>query len=173
MDLIPHWGGWLMGTRFGILKVAAKKCGLPLSEYQSLIAAGLKRCTFCTEWKSTCQFGVDATRWDGWSAGCTDCRRGRGQESHDPIGRMFRLPSGPARIARRLGDKKQAKSRINHDVSLGLRPNPNDLYCAKCGHIGSDRRHEYHHIMGYAEEHHYDVLPLCSACHHKEHPRHG
>ncbi len=160
-----------MGSRLGILKIAAKKCGLSLEQYQGRIAQGLKRCTFCEEWKAVDAFATDSSRWDGLTQGCTECRNSRARELYDPVSELFCLPAGPQRILRRKGDKAQAKSRINHDVELGLRPNPNSLHCVKCGHKGTDKRHEYHHVMGYAEMHHYDVLPLCSTCHHEEHPR--
>jgi len=162
-----------MGSRLGILKTAAKKCGLSLEEYQRRLADGLKRCTFCEEWKPINCFGSDSTRWDGKMQGCAECRNARAKETYEPISVLLQLPFGPRRIARRKGDKWQAKARINSDVEYGLRPNPNDLFCVKCGHKGSNRRHEYHHVMGYEEMHHYDVLPLCSRCHHEEHPRHG
>lgn len=162
-----------MGSLLGVLKIAAKKAGLSLDEYRRRIDEGTKRCTFCQEWKPVDQFAVDASRWDGKTAGCTQCRNDRAKESYHPVAALFHLPSGPQRIARRAGDKTQAKARINHDVEHGLRPNPNSLFCVNCGHKGSDRRHEYHHVMGYSEMHHYDVLPLCSTCHHGEHPHHG
>ena len=41
----------------------------------------------------------------------------------------------------------------------------------KAGHKGEGRRHEYHHHLGYAAEHHYDVIVLCSICHRSEHGR--
>jgi hypothetical protein len=66
-----------MGSRLGILKIAAKKAGLPLDEYQRRIADGLKRCTFCEEWKAADKFAADATRWDGKTAGCFACRNDR------------------------------------------------------------------------------------------------
>jgi hypothetical protein len=47
-----------------------------------------------------------------------------------------------------------------------MRPNPNDIPCVDCGHIGSDRRHEYDHHLGYAADHHGDVEAVCSRCHH-------
>jgi hypothetical protein len=154
-----------MGSRLGVEKVAAKKCGLTLEEYRLKTASGLKRCTFCEEWISVEKFNADKSRSDGLTAGCSECRNARSRETYTPIERLFDLAPGPARIARRSGDKLQARSRINHDVERGLRPNPNDLHCSKCGHKGEDRRHEYHHVMGYDEAHHYDVLPLCTTCH--------
>lgn len=162
-----------MGSKLGVLKIAAKKVGLSLEQYQDRIRSGQKRCTFCEEWKDKQFFDKDTSRWDVLTAGCRECRNERAKAVYSPIDVLFRLPAGPQRIPRRRGDKAQAKARINHDVEHKLRPNPNDLFCAKCGHKGNDRRHEYHHIMGYDELHHYDVIPLCSRCHHEEHPRHG
>lgn len=72
---------------------------------------------------------------------------------------------------RRDGDVKQARARINRDVELGNRPAADDLHCAMCGHKGPDKIHEYHHISGYGADHHYDVIPLCSTCHHAEHKK--
>lgn len=76
---------------------------------------------------------------------------------------------GPAPNPPRNGDKKQARQRINVEVRTGRRPHPNTLPCVDCGHIWSEgeRRHEYDHHLGYAAEHHYDVLPVCTECHAK------
>jgi hypothetical protein len=150
-----------MGSLLGVIKIAAKRAGLSLDEYQARLARGLKRCTFCEDWKSSELFDADKSRGDGLTAGCSECRSSRARAVY-----------GPKRGTRRPGDKKQARARINSDVEHGLRPNPNDLHCVKCGHKGNDRRHEYHHTVNYEPMHHYDVLPFCSACHHKEHP-HG
>jgi hypothetical protein len=34
--------------------------------------------------------------------------------------------------------------------------------------LGSGRRHEYHHHLGYLKEHWLSVEPLCARCHHIE-----
>lgn len=149
-----------MGSLLGVIKIAAKRAGLGLEEYQSRIASGLKRCTFCEEWKSVELFDSDKSRGDGLTAGCSECRSGRAKAVY-----------GPKRGTRRPGDKKQARARVNKDVETRLRPNPNELHCVKCGHKGDDRRHEYHHTTNYEPMHHYDVMPYCSDCHHKEHIR--
>jgi hypothetical protein len=148
-----------MGSRLGVIKIAAKRAGLSLEEYQDRIDRGLKRCTFCEEWKLLELFDTDNSRGDGKTAGCSECRSERARAVY-----------GPKRGTRRPGDKKQARARVNKDVELNLRSNPNDLHCVKCGHKGPDRRHEYHHTMGYEPIHHYDVMPFCSVCHHREHP---
>lgn len=44
-------------------------------------------------------------------------------------------------------------------------PDPNDVACVDCGHLGPERRHEYDHYLGYAPEHHDDVEATCSLCH--------
>jgi hypothetical protein len=149
-------------TKEGAIKVAAQKANLSVKEYLDLLANGYKKCTFCKKWKSLDNFANDKSRSDGKASRCNGCAKGLWRKKT-----MF----SNKREERRDGDKRQAKARINHDVGLGIRPNPNNLYCSFCGHKGKDKRHEYHHIMGYSAEHHYDVLPLCSGCHHKQHPR--
>ena len=149
-------------TKEGAIKTAAKKAGISVSEYIDKISNGLKKCTICKDWKDIDLFSTDRSRVDGKASRCNDCSK-----------TLWRLKSmhSNKRVERRDGDKAQAKARINQDVSQGLRPNPNDLFCSLCGHKGNDLRHEYHHVCGYGKNHHYDVLPLCSKCHHKEHPK--
>jgi hypothetical protein len=140
-----------------------------LDEYRSRVARGLKYCWRCREWKIRDAFGADTSRYDGRTAKCRRCKNAVGRASYAPVPPEKRRRLGPPRITRRSGDVLQARARINADVRMGLRPNPNDLFCALCGHKGEDRRHEYHHHMGYGAEHHNDVLPVCSRCHRREH----
>ncbi len=158
-----------MGSLIGATKTAAHRAGISLSEYLSLNEKGLKRCFACGKWLYFSNYAIDRSRGDGLSASCKDCRNYISRQNYQPVPTEMRQPAGPQRIPRRDGDVTQANSRINHDVRQGLRPNPNNLHCAKCGHKGPDRRHEYHHHMGYQATHHYDVLPLCTCCHHEEH----
>lgn len=74
--------------------------------------------------------------------------------------------SGPAPHTPRDGDKIQARQRVNVEIRNGYMENPNELPCFDCGHVGSDRRHEYDHYLGYDAEHHLDVQPVCAKCHH-------
>lgn len=80
----------------------------------------------------------------------------------------WRCRFGPPANAPRDGDKRQARRRINVEVREGRRPHPNTLPCVDCGHIWSrgERRHEYDHHRGYAAAHHYDVIAVCTRCHH-------
>ena len=149
-------------TKEGAIKTASKKAGLTVQEYLDKISSGLKKCTICKVWKPLDCFNKNKAAHNGLSASCKDCQKALWR---------LRAMTGHKRIKRRSGDKKQAKSRIIHDVVLGLRPHPKDLFCAICGHKGDDKRHEYHHWQGYSAMHHYDVLPLCSKCHHTVHSK--
>lgn len=151
-------------TKEGAIKVAAQRAGITVPEYVSFISRGLKKCTICKEWKSINDFSTDRTRSDGRAARCNICST-----------TLWRRKSmlGNKRAAEREGDRSQARHAINRDVRQGLRPNPNSLFCSLCGHKGKDRRHEYHHTCGYGKEHFYDVLPLCSKCHHAKERNNG
>ena len=147
-------------TREGAVKIAARNAGMTVQEYLDSVANGLKKCTTCKRWLAIENFSKDKSRKDGTSARCKDCSRA--------IWRIKDMAAPQIRGERRDGDKSQARARINKDVEMGLRPNPNELHCVFCGHKVQDKRHEYHHPCGYAAEHHYDVVPVCSECHGKD-----
>jgi 5-methylcytosine-specific restriction endonuclease McrA len=63
-----------MGNAAGAEKTAAKRIGIPLDEYRSRIAAGEKWCHRCTAWRPRAWFAADASRGDGLSAKCSECR---------------------------------------------------------------------------------------------------
>lgn len=155
-----------MGSSLGITKIAAKRCGLPLDAYLAKVTAGEKRCTACKQWKLVGEFGVDQHRGDGRAATCLACRKVRFRATYVPHP-LDPGESGPDPKPPRDGDKMQARRRINVEVRTGRRPHPNKLPCTFCGHIWKrgERRHEYHHHLGYKSEHHYDVIALCTICH--------
>ncbi|MFH0908899.1 MAG: HNH endonuclease [bacterium] len=78
-----------MGSKSGIIKVAAKRVGLTLEEYLAYQSSGLKRCTKCKTWRPTNEYHKETSRGDGLSTVCKACRirKGRG-------------PSRPERIAK-------------------------------------------------------------------------
>lgn len=66
-----------MGSRAGVMKIAAKRVGLSLGDYLTRIAAGEKWCTRCGAWHPVSAFGRDEHRGDGLSAHCLDSARVR------------------------------------------------------------------------------------------------
>jgi len=148
-----------MGSKIGVLKIAAGRLGLSFEEYLARIASGLKWCCDCSKWKSVDEFCIDRSRGSGRSAMCRTCKS---------------TPKKRSCVRRGVpinGNKKQAGTRIKLLVSAKAIPNPNSLRCAICNHLGNDRGHEYHHHKGYDAEFHEDVIPLCRSCHAKVHNR--
>lgn len=156
-----------MGSAVGAIKVAAKKTGLSIEEYQAKLASGQLWCTKCKTFHGADDFGLDSTRSSGRAAQCLKSRS-TGRPTGVPLGPRINPATGrpgPAPIPARDGDKKQARATINHLIKRGAIPNPNSKPCVDCGHSGDDRRHEYDHYKGYAAEHHLDVQVVCTVCH--------
>lgn len=160
----------LSGRRLGAFKAAAAKLGITLDDYIGRVEAGQKCCLDCRTWKPRGDFGVDTSRWDATAAKCKSCVSVRWRDLHEFVPAEDLKKPGPPQSPLRDDEAERARGLINRDVAMDRRPSPNDLFCAKCGHKGGDRRHEYHHHMGYSAEHIYDVVALCSRCHHGEHP---
>ena len=155
-------------TKEGAKKSAARRRGLTLEEFQAKLDEGLKWCTGCKAWHPRSAFQVDNSRGDSLACVCKAWRRTHYRRVYKP---RPRPKPGRRYIDARDGDKKQARSRVNHLVAVGVLPDPNTLPCTDCGQIRhDDRRHEYDHYMGYAAEHHETVEPVCSSCHHARHP---
>lgn len=149
-------------TKEGAVKCAAAKLGISFNDYSARVAGGFKHCRVCREWKDESEFNIDRSRSGSRAALCREC------QSKTAISRY--VPSiperyGPVPKPGRDGDKLQARARVNQLVKNGLLQNPNDVPCSECGHIGDDRRHEYHHHKGYSAEHHLSVIVLCSKHH--------
>ncbi len=160
--------GGVMGSAAGALKTAAARVGLTLAEYEARIANGEKWCTGCKAWLPRGSFVADLSRGDGLKARCRDCdTRAAIAVIVKPL-RLSPIWRGRRYVDARDGDQKQARRRVNHLVDMGLLPRPNTLACMDCGHVWArgQRRHEYDHHLGYAPEHHEDVEPVCTTCHH-------
>lgn len=150
-------------TKQGALKVAAKNRGITYSDYLEKIKEGLKWCSGCKQWHDYSAFGLDATRSDGLSASCLKYRRLFYKKSYTPKKRKSKKGSRFVKV--RDGDRKQARSRVNHLVEIGLFPSPNSLKCSICNNTRPSKRNEYHHHNGYGRRHHEDVIVMCSSCH--------
>lgn len=62
-----------MGSKVGILKVAARRVGIPLELYLQKIQSDEKWCYRCKLWKPKANFSTDKTRGDGRKALCKAC----------------------------------------------------------------------------------------------------
>ena len=152
-------------TKEGAIKLAASKLGISAEEYTKHVASGLKNCFRCKQWLNLDFFQADRTRYDGKNPSCTQCRNAYSRSIYKPISDELRKQSGPQPKPARDGDKRQARSRVNHLVQKGKLPRPRDLACVDCGHIGNDRPHEYDHYKGYAGVYHLSVECVCQPCH--------
>ncbi len=148
-------------TKAGALKIAAKKAGLTLQEYINKLNNNYKKCGVCEAWLEKTYFNKDLSRHDKLNSKCKECSKA--------IWRFAAINRKNKRQPIVDANKKKARSRINSDVESGIRPHPNTLYCALCGHFGKGRRHEYHHPLGYSQNHQNDIVALCSKCHHEQH----
>lgn len=145
------------------LTSAAARIGLTWAEYADHLNAGELWCYRDQAWHPAEEFALDRSRWSGRTASCRRSRNAAARRSYE---RRPRPTAGRTFVSPRDGDQKQARRRVNHLVAVGLLPNPNDVPCTDCRHLGADRRHEYDHYLGYSAEHHEHVEAVCSTCHH-------
>lgn len=143
---------------------AAARIGITLAEYDRRLDAGEKWCGGCRAWHDRAAFAADRSRGDGMASRCRDSVNAAARASYQPRDRE----NGRRYVEARPGDVAQARRRVNYLVEIGHLPRPDSEPCADCGHIwaGGERRHEYDHHLGYAPEHHEDVEPVCTTCHH-------
>lgn len=156
----------MSGTREGALRTAAARVGLGANEYLDRLNNGERYCYRCADWHPAGEFSKDASRSDGLARACRASLNAAARARYLP---KSRPAAGRQFVPARDGDAAQARRRVNHLVDVGLLPPPNTLPCTDCSHVWSDgeRRHEYDHHLGYAAEHHEDVEPVCTTCHHR------
>lgn len=66
-----------MGSRVGVLKIAAKRIGISFEEYMENLVAGLKWCTGCQGWRQRKKFWRNKAKSDGLGAYCSECQAAR------------------------------------------------------------------------------------------------
>ena len=162
-------------TKEGAVKIAAKKIGIPVGKYKTNIRNGLLWCTGCRLWHKKREFNRDKSRWSKHAQSCRNYLNEKSRNRYTPVLPENRKKYGPTPGPERSGDKAQARHRVNVLVRTGKIPHPNNLVCSECGHVhkANEKRHEYDHHKGYATGKHTIVIPLCSTCHHRRHPRNG
>jgi hypothetical protein len=141
-----------MGSKVGVIKIAAWRVGLSLDAYRLRIAEGLKWCWKCKTWQPREAFACDKTRGDGLGARCRACGYMR---------RRRKRVGGPdSRRAQTI-----AVEAIRRAIRLGRIAKAADLPCFYCGKAAA----HYHHHLGYSPDHLLDVRAACPGCHHRLH----
>lgn len=155
---------WTDRTPVRARATAASRLGLTLDEYDRRLASGQKWCGGCREWHARSAFATDRSRGDGLVPRCRNAVNEAARTAYEPTRRV----NGRRYVAARPDDVRQARRRVNYLVEIGRLPRPASLPCTDCGHRWSEgeRRHEYDHHRGYQPEHHEDVEPVCTTCHH-------
>jgi len=73
-----------MGSKVGVLKIAAKRIGVSYEEYLEKLNSGMKWCTTCKQFLPIEEFCKDASQGDGHGTKCFQCRR-RGVKQPDRV----------------------------------------------------------------------------------------
>ena len=117
-----------MGSRTGIKKIAAKRCGVSVDVWRSRRLKGEKFCWDCREWKPFQVFRVDRSRGDGRASQCKPCNSIASTASRYGITKqevLDLLAKNECEICG-LSDRKWE---IDHDHETGL---VRGLLCSRC-----------------------------------------
>ena len=131
-------------------------------------------CTRCKRNLPTDCFYRANNRARGYQPYCKDCSRNRRADyakTEQGKANQKRYDSSDKRkvVLNRSQEKHRVKrvavSAVNHLVRTGKIPRANTQKCKLCG----KQAREYHHHKGYSGQYKLDVIPICRACHVKEH----
>lgn len=152
-------------SNLGGAKSAACRIGISLEEYQRNREAGLKWCFVCKSFQHRNFFNDCSTASDGKDNKCKMCSRKAWRQRYKPIPIEQQKPRGFPPHPSRDGDKQQARNKVNREVTKGNLAHASTVACTDCGHLGSDKLHEYDHHRGYAAINHLEVQAVCVPCH--------
>jgi len=141
-----------MGSKAGSIKIAAKRIGVSLFEYNKRLRDGTKWCWRCRMWHDVSVFPSDESRSSGLAASCLSSRN------------SFQRTRTPKQ---RDAVKERARSLVRLRIKQGKLPHPNSIPCADCGHTGNDREHQHDHHKGYMGRNKLNVQVVCTKCHRK------
>lgn len=142
-----------MGSKIGVMKIAAKRIGVTIEEYQQQIEQGLKWCHSCRQWVERNGFHVDNSRGDGLAAICKTCRavddpfaslRGRespfkGKHHTDEAKRLMSI-ARQGKPSKRLGKKHTTETRRKiSEITRERTPRGEECHSYKDGKL-SERR---------------------------------
>lgn len=84
-----------MGSKTGVIKIAAKRIGIPIELYIHYTALNLKYCFDCKQWIGKELFRIDRSRGDGLASTCDKCRSTTKNKINKPVReKMLRLGYG-------------------------------------------------------------------------------
>lgn len=149
-----------------------------------------KQCTKCKEIKEIIEFRKNRRNRDGRHCWCKKCQqdnrrkyrqtqKGKHHRREERL-RYYRSKNGQKyykspkyRASKNRRNKKyrvkyplkiKAANAVNNAIRNGRLPEPESKQC----HCGNQASH-YHHNLGYAPKHWFDVIPVCVSCHRKIH----
>lgn len=145
-----------------------------------------KRCCTCKEIKPASEFYKASKRKDGLHNRCKQCdkvysrtperkahQRAYEQTEKRKARRSTYRKSDKCKAIQRAAAKRYYKRNLkkrkaadatNGAIRAGKFPRPDSFKCS-CG----SQAEQYHHYLGYAREHWFDVIALCRSCHKKIH----
>jgi hypothetical protein len=109
-----------MGSKAGVLKVAAKRVGVSIDEYTQRIAAGEKWCSQCRGWKSIDCFNVDRSRGDGLTTKCHACTRVKERRSTKGRPSAFKGAAHTAETKAKMSAARKGKPSPAKGVSRSI-----------------------------------------------------
>lgn len=135
----------------------------------------VKRCTRCNATKPLDDFYRNAEGRFGRQSHCKACmaqvgretkRRNRQRNAELKRGWKAQNRGAVARQAqeykRRYPEKRRAHSAVRNEVRYNRWPAANTMVCEICQEALAAH---YHHHLGYAKEHRFDVIAVCVECH--------
>ncbi len=127
-----------------------------------------KRCLKCKKYKQLSEFYISCK--SGLQSYCKSCCK-ISSANYQKTEKGIRTNKLYAQTAERKAVKKRFRTRnqnqikaqnaVNHAIQACKMSRPDSLICHHC----PTRAKEYHHHLGYAPEHWYDVIPVCLKCH--------
>lgn len=119
-----------------------------------------KLCAKCNRVQDICKFSVSNDRKDGHKSWCKNCSKIYGEKYRQTERYKATHRKSQARQTKKYPMKMQARSAVNHVVTLGKLPRAKTSECVYCGKPAFG----WHHWAGYEKEHWFDIIPLCQKC---------
>jgi hypothetical protein len=137
-----------------------------------------KYCLHCKQIKPATEFYKNRGNRDSLYSYCKVCQCAavkayrqteNGKETKRRGARKYRQSKKGRQCDRRYRlnhpEKAKARDAVTHAIRDGRLASAKTLQCHYCG----KQAQQYHHYLGYAPEHWFDVIPVCKQCHREVH----